>query len=56
MPDDRAELLAALHQITALPKGLLTRAGLRHRRAPSADELAAMREGVVSWREQFEGF
>jgi hypothetical protein len=61
MPDDRAELLAALNQITAFTEGLLMLSE-RLLRAydtdarPSAEELEAMRDGVVRWREQLEGF
>jgi hypothetical protein len=61
MPDERAELIAAVHQLTAFTEGLLA---LNERlvRAydtdarPSVDELAARRDGVVRWREQLEGF
>jgi hypothetical protein len=50
MPDERDELLAAVHQLTAFTEGLLT---LSERllkaydtdARPSAEELAAMREG-----------
>ena len=57
MPDERAELIAALHQLTAFTEGLLTlserlvRAYDTHAR-PSAEEL----DGVVRWRDQLEGF
>jgi len=61
MPDERDELIAALHQLTAFTEGLLT---LCERLVtaydtevhPSAEELAAMRDGLVRWREQLEGF
>jgi hypothetical protein len=61
MPDERHELIAALQQLTAFSESLLA---LNERlvRAydtdarPSAEELAAMRDGIVRWREQLEGF
>jgi hypothetical protein len=61
MPDDRDELIAALQQLTAFTEGLLT---LSERllqaydtdTRPSREELAAMREGVMRWREQLDGF
>jgi hypothetical protein len=61
MPDDRAELLAALHQITAFTEGLLTLSERLVRAydtdmRPSVEELAAMRDGVVRWRAQLEAF
>jgi hypothetical protein len=61
MPDERDELIAALRQLTAFTEGLLT----LHERLlrfndtdarPSAEELEAMRDGVVRWRDQLEAF
>jgi len=61
MPDERDELIAALHQLTAFTEGLLTlseRPLKAHdtNARPSVEELAAMREGVVRWRAQLDGF
>jgi DNA repair exonuclease SbcCD ATPase subunit len=61
MPDEREELIAALHQLTTFIEGLLT---LNERllttydtdRRPSAEDLTAMREGNARWREQLEAF
>jgi hypothetical protein len=61
MPDERDELIAALRQLTAFTEGLLT-LNERLLRAydtdarPSAEEVEAMRDGVVRSREQLEGF
>jgi hypothetical protein len=61
MPDERDELISALQQLTAFTEGLLTFSE-RLLRAydtdarPSAEDLSAMRDGVLRWREQLEGF
>jgi hypothetical protein len=59
MADERDELIAALRQLIAFTEGLLT-LNERLLRAydtdarPSSEELAAMGDGVVRWREQLE--
>jgi hypothetical protein len=60
IPDERDELIAALHQLTAFTEGLLTLSewllnAYDTDARPSAEELAAMRDGVTRWREQLEG-
>jgi hypothetical protein len=60
MPD-REEILPALQQLTAFTEGLLTLSerlirGYDSDERPSAEELAAMRDGVARWREQLDGF
>jgi hypothetical protein len=55
MPDERDELIAALHQLTAFTEGLLTLSERLLRdydtdARPSGDELAAMRDGVSRTR------
>jgi hypothetical protein len=58
---ERDELIAALHQLMAFTEGLLTLSERLVRAydtdaRPIVEELAAMRDGLVRWREQLEGF
>jgi hypothetical protein len=59
MPDERDELIAALHQLMAFTESLLTLSD-RLVRAYDASQCGgapgAMRDGVVRWREQLDGF
>jgi hypothetical protein len=60
-PDERTELIAALHQVTGFAEGLiaLTRQLLESleggRERPSAEDLAAMRAGLEQWQAALDG-